>query len=206
MAISFNDSNGSAKAAANRYKYVDGDNVFRLVGGVLPRYVYWVDGPGNKRAPFECLGFNRDTETFDNLEKDWVREFYPDLKCGWSYSMQAIVDGKIVLVDLKKKLWEQIRTAAEDLGDPTDPENGWAIRFKRVKTGPLAYNVEYQLQVLKCKNAALTDAEKVLVSEMKPIDSIVKRPTANEQYEALKKMQESAEPNQDPDIEKDFDI
>jgi len=50
-------------------------------------------------------------------------------------------------------------TAAEDLGDPTDPETGWDVMFKRVKTGPLPYNVEYQLQVLKCKPRALDDDE-----------------------------------------------
>ena len=55
---------------------------------------------------------------------------------------------------------EQILVAAEDLGDPTDPEAGWDVHFKRVKTGPLAYNVEYQLQALKCKPRALDVEEK----------------------------------------------
>jgi len=206
MAISFNDSNGSAKASANRYKYVDGENTIRLVGGVLPRYVYWVDGPGNKRVPFECLGFNREKEVFDNIEKDWVREFFPDLKCGWSYCMQGIVDGKLVLVDLKKKLWEQVRTAAEDLGDPTDLDNGWDLRFKKVKTGPLAYNVEYQLQVLKCKSEPVSAEDKELVANMKSIDDIVKRPTPNEQREALEKLRETTNPNTDSEIEEEFKI
>ena len=68
----------------------------------------------------ECLSFDRNTEKFNNLEKDWVREYYPDLKCGWSYATQCIDNGKVKVVNLKKKLWEQIITAAEDLGDPTN--------------------------------------------------------------------------------------
>ena len=85
----------------------------------------------------ECLSFDRNSERFNNQEKDWVREYYPDLKCGWSYATQCIDNGEVKVVNLKKKLWEQIITAAEDLGDPTDPETGWDICFKRVKTGPL---------------------------------------------------------------------
>ena len=70
----------------------------------------------------ECLSFDRNKEAFNNKEKDWVREYYPDLKCGWSYATQCIDNGQVKVVNLKKKLWEQIITAAEDLGDPTDPE------------------------------------------------------------------------------------
>ena len=74
----------------------------------------------------------------------------------------ALTGGKVKVVNLKKKLWEQIITAAEDLGDPTDPDTGWDICFKRVKTGPLPYNVEYQLQALKCKPRPLHDEERSL--------------------------------------------
>ena len=186
MALSFNQSKGSAqKSDINTMKFVDGDNTMRLVGDILARYVYWIKGENEKNIPFECLSFDRNEERFNNKEKDWVREYYPELKCGWSYAMQGIHDGQIKVVNLKKKLWEQILTAAEDLGDPTDPETGWDVRFKRVKTGPLAYNVEYQLQVLKCKPRPLDEEELALLEGLKSMDEVMPRPTPDAQKELL---------------------
>ena len=163
MAISFNKQKGSAiKTSISTFQYKDGDNSFRVVGDILARYVYWVKGENDKNIPLECLSFDRNAEAFNNKEKDWVRDYYPDLKCGWSYATQCIDNGEVKVVNLKKKLWEQIISAAEDLGDPTDPETGWEIKFKRVKTGPLPYNVEYQLQPLKCKPSALSASDAAL--------------------------------------------
>ena len=78
---------------------------------------------------------------------------------------------------MKKKLFEQIVTAAEDLGDPTDHDTGWDVVFKRVKTGPLPFNVEYTLQVLRCKARPLTDDERALANAAKNIDEKFPRPT-----------------------------
>jgi hypothetical protein len=129
MGIKFGDSQGKAKKAANYYKYVDGENVLRLVGDLLPQYSYWIKGNDGKDHSVECLGFDRDSETFLNKEKDWVRHYFPEKKCSWSYMIQAIdvKNGKLVLVPLKKKLFEQIKVAAEDLGDPTDIDAGLTI-------------------------------------------------------------------------------
>ena len=83
--------------------------------------------------------------------------------------------------------------AAEELGDPTDPETGWDVHFKRVKTGPQVYNVEYQLQVLKCKVRALDSDEAALVAKLQSMDDILPRPTAESQKEFLENlMSESA--------------
>ena len=132
MALSFNKAAGGAKKSSiTSYSYRDGDNEVRLVGDVLARYVYWLEGKNGKNIPFECLSFDRNEERFNNLEKDWVREYYPDLKCGWSYAMQCLDQGEVKIINLKKKLFEAILTAAEDLGDPTDPETGWDVKFKR---------------------------------------------------------------------------
>jgi|TARA_Y100000389_G_scaffold132067_1_gene129451 hypothetical protein len=191
MALSFNKSKGSAqKSSISSYSYVDGDNSIRLVGDILARYVYWITGENDKNIPLECLSFDRNEERFNNKEKDWVREYYPDLKCGWSYVMQGIHNGEVKIVNLKKKLWEQILTAAEDLGDPTDPETGWDVKFKRVKTGPLPYNVEYQLQVLKCKPRALDDDELAIVEALKSMDDVMPRPTPDAQKELLDRVRE----------------
>ena len=205
MALTFNQSKGEAqKSKVKSYTYVDGDNKVRLVGDICSRYVYWLKGENDKNIPMECLSYDREKETFNNLEKDWVREYYQDQKCTWSYAIQCIHGGEVKVFNLKKKLWEQIRVAAEDLGDPTDMETGWDVHFKRVKTGPMAYNVEYQLQPLKSKPRALTEDEKELVANLKSMDDVLPRPTADAQKELLDRLREGAGNSSDESIEEDF--
>ena len=207
MAISFNKSKGAAvKSSISSYSYRDGDNEVRLVGDVLARYVYWIEGKNGKQIPFECLAFDRNEERFNNKEKDWVRDFYPDLKCGWSYAMQCIDNGEVKVINLKKKLFEAILTAAEDLGDPTDPETGWDVKFKRVKTGPLPYNVEYQLQVLKCKPRPLSEKEVELLADLKSMDDVMPRPTPDAQKALLDEIREESTEEVDDTLEDEFDI
>ena len=188
MAIKFGNISGKAKkSSAEAYTYKEGNNVVRMVGDVLPRYVYWVTTADGKRVPMECLGFDRDKEQFTNIEKDWVRHYHPDMKCSWAYAVQCIDpdDNKIKVLNLKKKLFEAIMVAAEDLGDPTDVETGWDLCFKKQKTGPLPFNVEYTLQVLKCKNRELTDEEKEAIKELPEIDSVIPRPSADQQKDFI---------------------
>lgn len=209
MAISFNKSKGAAqKSSITSYQYVDGDNSIRLVGDVLARYVYWIPGENNKDIPFECLAFDRNEEAFNNKEKDWVREYYPDLKCSWSYAMQCIHNGEVKVLNLKRRLFDQILTAAEDLGDPTDLESGWDVKFKRVKTGPLPINVEYQLQVLKCKNRPLDESELAVVADLKSMDDVMPRPTPDAQKELLDRLRDGtdSEADMDESIEAEFNI
>lgn len=181
MAKAFGDTNGKAvRNAVDAYVYKDGENTLRLVGGVLPRYVYWVKGSNDKDIPVECLAFDREKEKFTNTEHDYVPEFFPEKKCSWAYSIQCIdpSDGKVKVLNLKKKLFEQILSAAEDLGDPTDLDTGWDVVFKRAKTGPLPFNVEYTLSVLRCKKRALNAEEKAAVEAAADIDTLYPRPTA----------------------------
>lgn len=196
MALSFKQTKGKAqKSSVESYEYKDGENSVRLIGGVLPRYVYWVKGTNNKDIPIECLAFSRDKEKFDNLEKDHVPDFYPDLKCSWSYAVNCIdpKDGKVKVLNLKKKLFEQILTAAEDLGDPTDYDDGWDVVFKRTKTGPLAFNVEYTLQVLRCKKRSLSADERAVADKAQSIDEKYPRPSAEEVRALIEKLQKGAE-------------
>jgi len=180
MALSFKNTKGKAQSnKVESYEYKDGENTVRLIGGVLPRYIYWLKGTNNKDIPVECLAFSREKEKLDNIEKDHVSEYFPEAKCSWSYSVNCIdpKSQKVVALNLKKKLFEQIVTAAEDLGDPTDHDTGWDVVFKRVKTGPLPFNVEYTLQVLRCKARPLTDDERALANAAKNIDEKFPRPT-----------------------------
>jgi len=206
MALSFKQTKGKAQSnKVESYEYKDGENVVRLIGGVLPRYIYWLKGTNNKDIPVECLAFSREKEKFDNLETDHVPKFFPDLKCNWSYAVNCIdvKQGKVVALNLKKKLFEQIVTAAEDLGDPTDYDTGWDVVFKRVKTGPLPFNVEYQLQVLRCKTRELTDNERSLADAAKNIDEKFPRPSADEVLALLEKITTEADEEQDSDTSTD---
>lgn len=204
MALKFGETKGKAvKKSVEAYEYKDGENVVRLIGGVLPRYVYWLKGTNNKDIPIECLAFDREKEKFTNVEKDWVPEFFADKKCSWAYSINCIdpKDGKVKALNLKKKLFEQIITASEDLGDPTDPDKGWDVVFKRQKTGPLPFNVEYTLAVLKCKKRALTADEKAAVEAAEDIDSKFPRPSAEEVRAAVEKIAQGAGEDESTDSE-----
>lgn len=209
MAITFGSVKGSAaKSKADQYKIVDGDNSVRLFGNILPRYVYWVKGENGKPIPFECLEFNRETETFDRAEKDWVKEFFPDLKCSWSYSMMCL-DGnnKPMVFNFKKKLFDAIMANVEDLGDPTDPENGWLLKFQKKKTGPLPINVEYTLQTVKCLNSKgpLSEEERSAIAEAKPIEELIVRPTPAQQKELLEKLTRGSDETIDESVEEELD-
>lgn len=196
MALAFGKTNGKAvKNSHEAYVYKDGENTVRMFGGILPRYVYWLKGTNNKDIPVECLAFDREAEKFNNKEVDHVQDYFPEAKCSWSYSVNCLTqDGKAVVLNLKKKLFEQICSAAEQLGlDPTDPDEGFDIIFKRAKTGPLAFNVEYTLSQLKLKKRSLTDAERQLIAEALPIDAKFIRQTPDEVKALLERMTKGEE-------------
>ncbi len=202
MALSFKNTKGKAQSnKVEAYEYKDGENTVRLVGGVLPRYIYWLKGTNNKDIPVECLAFSREKEKFDNVEKDHVNEYFPDAKCSWSYSVNVIdpKQNKVVALNLKKKLFEQIVSAAEDLGDPTDYDTGWDVVFKRAKTGPLPFNVEYTLQVLRCKPRSLTDEERAMAEAAKPIDEKFVRPNEAEVKALLEKITSNTDEEESTD-------
>jgi hypothetical protein len=184
MALNFKNTKGKAvKNSHEAYTYVDGENTVRMVGGILPRYVYWVKGTNDKQIPVECLAFSREEEKFNNKVQDVVQDFYPDLKCSWAYAVNCIdpKDGKVKVLNLKKKLFEQILSAAEDLGlDPTDYDEGFDIVFRRAKTGALAFNVEYTLSQLKLKKRPLTATERAAADAAMSIDEKIPRPTTAE--------------------------
>jgi len=186
MAMDFTNLHGKAKKKeVNYFKFIDGDNVFRMVGKIIPRYVYWVRTNTGNNIPVECLGFDREEERFLNKEKDWIvaTEQFKDLRCSWAYAVNFIdpADGTIKVLALKKKMFEQIKVAAEDLGDPTDLKTGYAIHVKRTKTGSMTYNVEYQVKVLKLTPKPLTEEELELVANMEDIEVTLPRPTPDDQ-------------------------
>ena len=203
MALNFDDVKGSAIKGGSYYKWTPGENRFRMVGGVLPRYMYWVDGVGKdgekSSMAFECLGFDRDQERFTNAEMDWVQRLVEVRKdgkmvpaqCAWSYTCLAFdrKDGKLKIMPLKKKMTEAIIASAAKLGDPTHPETGYDIIVDRVSTGSKAYNVEYRVQVLDMAGGAtdspLTESELKAIEESGDITEMTPRESVDEQKARL---------------------
>ena len=185
--IKFTDLAGKAsKSGPERFKPVNGENQIRIVGSVVPRYNYWLKTRDNTSVPMECLGFNRETEVFDNKIKDNIRLLVdPDIKCSWAYQ-SFILDrkdsSKVKLFDHKKKLFEAILNAAKKkMGDPTDPVKGWDVVFSKKKTGPQVFNVEYTLETFELVESALTPEDLIAIEEAGTIEDISKRQTPEEQ-------------------------
>lgn len=180
MAIQFNKIKGAAKKSGVTYmKLADGDNTFRIVGGILPGYTYWVKGAAGNNFPFDALQFDRETESFDNSRGCPVRdagvknEKGEDLNCQWSYKCQVInkATGELEVLQLKKGMLTEIITVAQDMEiDPTDTETGTWLTVNRAKTGPKAFNVEYKLRQMKCKSSPLSAEELELIKDLQPIE------------------------------------
>lgn len=204
MAIKFNETEGSAKKNnINYFKFKTGENKFRMVGDILPRYVYWKKTPdGSKTMSVECLGFNREEERFDNITKDWFQTYFPEEKCSWSYVVNVIdlEDGEVKVMGLKKKLFEQIKTlATKHLGDPTDPDEGWDCVVERVSTGSSPWEVAYTLDQLASAKRPLTEEEREKVAEAKTIDDLFPLQTPEEQKAFIEKVWFSGDEEQEPD-------
>lgn len=213
MALKFGDSAGGAqKNRADAFEPKNGENKVRMFGNLVARYVYWIKGENNKNIPFECLEFDREQEKFGGTgEKDWVKEYHPDLKCGWAYAILVIdpVDNKVKIWNLKKKLTEAIMSEAKDptLGDPTDLDTGWDIIFEKKKTGPLPINVSYDLKPRQLAQRPLTDEERKLVEESKSIEEMLPRPTPDQQKELLDKLRSGGTgENIDEDVGEEFKV
>ena len=195
MAIQFNKVKGSAKkTGANYMKLADGDNTFRIVGGILPAYTFWIKGAEGNNHPFEALQFDREAEEFDNSRgcpvsdagiKDAKGE---DVRCQWSYKCQVInkATGELQVLQLKKGMLQEIISVAQDLEiDPTDPEEGTWLTVNRKKTGPKAYNVEYSLRQLKCKSTPLDESDLALIKDLKTMEELFPLETYEKQAKRL---------------------
>lgn len=78
--------------------------------------------------------------------------------------------------------------------------------FKRAKTGPLAFNVSYDLMVLKCKPRPLTEDERATIAAAKSIDEEYPRQKADEQLALLEKLAaglDEAEPDTESSAEQE---
>jgi hypothetical protein len=168
-----------------------GDTRVRLIGGVMPRYCYWVVTKEGRKMPVECLQFDRETETFNNNADDPFKELNEDIyadKPQFAYVCNVIdrSDGKVKLLDLRSTIYAQIVDYATnaDYGSPADEAEGYDITIKKEKTGPLPQNVKYTVIPAR-GNSPLTEEEKSL--ELFSLENIFKRPDYKTQKEWLMK-------------------
>jgi hypothetical protein len=70
----------------------------------------------------------------------------------------------------------------------------------------MAYNVEYQLQALKCKPRALDENEMELIAELKSMDEVLPRPTPDAQKELLDRLRAGSSDNADENSVEEFDV
>lgn len=166
-----------------------GETRVRLVGGVMPRYCYWVVTNEGKRMPVECLQFNREKEAFDSKADDPFTEVDPDIyseKASFSYVCNVIdrKDNEVKLLDLRSTIYSQIVDYASnpEYGSPADPDSGYDIVIKKEKTGPLPQNVKYTVIPAR-SNTALSAEERAM--ELFDLDAIFKRPDYTTQKEWL---------------------
>lgn len=135
-------------------KFNNGKNVVRIVSGVLPRYVYWIQNKDGKVAPFECLRFDREKERFIRGASDPVHDMgYKDAekKDGKEQPLRpkknylAVVidrtDNKLKLMEVKATILTGIQSimAQLNLDDPSDID----ITISKSGTG---FDTKYDVQ------------------------------------------------------------
>jgi hypothetical protein len=176
---------GNERKEITRLRLTDRTTI-RLVGDVLPRYVYWVVNNEGARRPVECLSFDRDEEIFNDKLDDPIKETNFEDKPGFAYVCNVIdrADNQIKLFDIKKTIYSAILDLARDpeYGDPADPVNGYDITIIKESTGPKVQNVKYSCRPGR-SSSPLTEAE--LALEQYDLDAILKRINYDEQKEWL---------------------
>ena len=120
----------------------------RLLGPVLARYVYWLDGVTG-RVAIPCISFDRDTEEFINTP-DPVQELTNEVPY-FSYVCSIIdrKDGKVKPLILKKSVFKQILGLNSKHGDPSHPETGFDLSITKQVSGLGKFDVSYNVKAVK---------------------------------------------------------
>jgi hypothetical protein len=194
QALAWGESKGEAAKNGLPFMKFQKDNQFRIISGIVPRYVYWVNNAEGKPRTFECLAFNRQSERFENSNADPIREaglkqkgegkdagkMIP-LKCKRAYVCLAInrATNKVEAIDLKKSIFDGTMDTAGQLGkSPLD------FDIFVQKTGTTWTDTKYTVQQLKCGSYTQTAEEKAedqkLIDECDDISSLFPRQTYEE--------------------------
>lgn len=198
--LGWGETKGGAQKNGLPIMKMEAVSVFRIVSGVIPRYVYWVKNSEGKDRPFECLPFNRKTERFENGTKDPIREAgltqkdekgqIVPLKSKRAYVAMVInrKTNKIEALDLKKTIFDGVMKVAAKLGkSPLD------FDITVEKEGSSWNDTKYSVDQLACAESAskpLTEAQKAadqkLIDELgSTFDELYPRPSYEEVKESL---------------------
>lgn len=203
QSLGWGETKGEAAKNGLPFMKFQKENQFRIISGVIPRYVYWVNNAEGKPRTFECLAFDRQQERFNNSVKDPVREMgltqkgegkdagkMVPLKCKRAYIALAInrETGQVEAIDLKKSIFDGIISTASEL----EMNPGEFIQTKDIfvqKTGSTWSDTKYIVQSIKCSKYTRTpeqDAEdQKLIDACDSIDSLYPRPTYDEVKQGL---------------------
>jgi hypothetical protein len=194
------DTNAPKSGSGTEFRRMDWRNLvangpgwkIRLVGDLLPNYLYWVkakEGPRTRNV----TNFNRMSETFDSTIDDPIKRLItpkdPKVLHQFGYATNVInrADGLIYLLELKQTVYagilEYAKKANEGYGDPADPETGYDLTIEKKKTGPLKQNVKYGVTPSR-NNTPLTEEEQVL--ELYNLAKLYKQETPDEQIAWLR--------------------
>jgi len=217
MALGFNDTNGSAVKSAVNHLKIEGSNRVRLFGGIQPSYVYWLKNSEGKMRPFECLQFDRASESFKNGDPDPVKEYIDahgltdngnEIRCKWSYKILCYnyATEQVELFTLRKGLLSDLFSMNMQLKkkmnnkaiSPTNTDDtGYDFVFTKEKTGPRAYDVKYSVDPFSVEFEAVSPEILSKIEEAKNIDEILPRSTAEDQRKELEKFFAPSEDSED---------
>jgi hypothetical protein len=176
---------GGERREIKRLSLPIGDTKIRLIGEVMPRYVYWITTTEGKRMPLECLRFVREQEKFIDSNEDPFKELPPDVfsdKPQFAYICNVLDrrDGQIKIFDLKSTIYRQIVDFAgnKEYGNPADPKTGYDITVKKEKTGPLPQNVKYTCLPARASTELTEEEQK---ADLFDLHRIFKRQTYDDQ-------------------------
>ena len=200
----FMQSKGEAVKNKVAYaKFGMGVTQIRLVGDLLPGYVYWLENTAKNKFKAPNLAFDPKTEAwikgavdpvceFGFTEKNEKGETVP-LKSKRDYQIQIInrASGKLEVMSLSKTMFDAIVAYCRDTGveDPTTIElfiektgdaNKWnSIRYKLNEVRTMKFNAD------TASVAELHEKDATILAEMKPIAEMFPRPTADELREQI---------------------
>jgi hypothetical protein len=192
-ALGWDTANGEAEKNNITFMKLTGGkqvNRFRIISGIIPRYVYWIKNGEGKPRTFECLAFDRAKERFDNTRYDPVRELgltqpgegkqagtMVPLKCKRSYVCQVInrATGRVEILDLKKSIFDGVKSVCAQL-----KKSPYEIDIFVEKTGATWNTTEYKVKEIQCLQASSegqTEEEIQADNELKE-----EAPDINEQF------------------------
>lgn len=123
-AMNWGTTNGEAVTNDVTYmKLAKGTNQIRVVSNILRRYVYWLENAKGKKAPFENLDFNRDTEKFENTGLNPVKELGLQAR-DWNGNLEFDKNGQPKPLGSKKAYMCQVVNRATN-----------QIEYMELKTG-----------------------------------------------------------------------